>query len=73
VSAEDERPPAHRRLAPWLLLVPVLAWMFPWLYARANPKLGPFPFFVWYQFATSVGTGLVIGLVYVLRDRERGR
>lgn len=34
-----------------LLLIPVVALMWVSSYARETPKLGPFPFFFWYQFA----------------------
>jgi len=34
-----------------LLLIPLVALMWVSSYARETPKLGPFPFFFWYQFA----------------------
>ena len=50
-----------------LLALPIVAWLFPWVYARSEPKLGPFTFFIWYQFAVSVATGLLVGVVFLLR------
>jgi len=34
-----------------LLVIPIVALMWVSSYARETPKLGPFPFFFWYQFA----------------------
>ena len=58
-----------RRFAPLLLVLPVAAWLFPPLYARSSPRLGALPFFLWYQLAASVGTALVIAVVFVARPR----
>ncbi len=58
-----------RRLVPWLLAVPVLIWIYPPLYARQTPRLGAFPFFVWYQIAASLATGVLIAVVFLLRNR----
>ncbi len=49
----DTVPPASRSLltvAGVLLLVPIVALMWVSSYARVEPKLGGFPFFIWYQF-----------------------
>jgi hypothetical protein len=49
----DTNPPANRRLqtaAGVLLLLPVIALMWVGSYAKIEPKLGGFPFFIWYQF-----------------------
>ena len=34
-----------------LLAIPLVALLWASSYARETPKLGPFPFFFWYQFA----------------------
>jgi hypothetical protein len=73
---EDRGPPAAERrriraLAPLLLALPVAAWIVPSLYARTSPKLGALPFFLWYQIAASIGTGIVIAVVFLARKRER--
>jgi hypothetical protein len=47
-------PPTDRRklaLAVVLLAVPLVALLWVSSYDRETPKLGPFPFFFWYQFA----------------------
>jgi Protein of unknown function (DUF3311) len=49
----DTTPPANRSLltiAGVLLLLPIVALMWVSSYARIEPKLGAFPFFIWYQF-----------------------
>jgi hypothetical protein len=49
----DTTPPANRSLltvAGVLLLLPIIALMWVSSYARVEPKLGAFPFFIWYQF-----------------------
>ena len=49
----DTTPPANRNLlvvAGVLLLLPLVALMWVGSYAKAEPKLGAFPFFIWYQF-----------------------
>jgi hypothetical protein len=49
----DTTPPADRNLlaaAGVLLLLPIIALMWVGSYAKVEPKLGGFPFFIWYQF-----------------------
>ncbi|HMM94081.1 DUF3311 domain-containing protein [Phycicoccus sp.] len=53
VVDHDTVPPANKGLlavAGVLLLVPVVALLWVGSYSRVDPKLGPFPFFFWYQF-----------------------
>jgi hypothetical protein len=48
----DSTPPADRKLlgiAGVLLAVPVIALLWVGSYARVEPRLGGFPFFLWYQ------------------------
>jgi hypothetical protein len=48
----DTTPPASAgllALAGVLLLLPIVALMWVGSYAKVDPRLGPFPFFVWYQ------------------------
>jgi hypothetical protein len=47
-----------------LLAVPFAALLFPGLYAHAEPALGGFPFFYWYQFVWLLVTTAIIALVY---------
>jgi membrane protein implicated in regulation of membrane protease activity len=49
----DTIPPADTTLlavAGVLLLIPIVALMWVSSYAGVEPKLGGFPFFIWYQF-----------------------
>ena len=49
----DTTPPANKNLlavAGVLLLLPIVALMWVGSYTRVEPKLGGFPFFIWYQF-----------------------
>jgi hypothetical protein len=49
----DTDPPARTgllALAGVLLLVPIVALMWVGSYDRVEPRLGAFPFFIWYQF-----------------------
>lgn len=49
----DTTPPANRNLlagAGVLLALPLIALMWVGSYAKVEPKLGGFPFFIWYQF-----------------------
>ena len=49
----DTVPPARTgllALAAVLLVIPVIALMWVSSYSRDEPRLGGFPFFIWYQF-----------------------
>ena len=49
----DTVPPARKGLlvaAGVLLAIPVVALMWVDSYSKVEPKLGAFPFFIWYQF-----------------------
>ncbi|MFC7489680.1 MULTISPECIES: DUF3311 domain-containing protein [unclassified Knoellia] len=53
VVDHDTVPPANKKLlaaAGVLLLLPIVALMWVSSYARVEPKLWGFPFFIWYQF-----------------------
>ncbi len=53
-----------------LLLIPVLALIFPGLYNREDPTLFGFPFFYWYQLAwVFIATGI---LFFVYKVRKHG-
>lgn len=52
----------------WLLLLPVIAYIYPPWYARSTPDLAGIPFFIWYQFAWVVGGVAVTAFVYWFRD-----
>lgn len=53
VVDHDTVPPANKGLlaiAGVLLAIPIVALMWVSSYSRVDPKLGSFPFFMWYQF-----------------------
>lgn len=53
VVDHDTVPPANKGLlaaAGVLLLIPIVALMWVSSYARVEPRLWGFPFFIWYQF-----------------------
>lgn len=53
VVDHDTVPPANKRLlavAGVLLALPIVALMWVSSYAKVEPKLWGFPFFIWYQF-----------------------
>jgi len=53
----------------WLLVVPFVATLLPFLYNRAEPSLFGMPFFYWYQLAWVLITGCLLGfVVYATRD-----
>jgi hypothetical protein len=48
-----QAPPANKgllALAGFLLAIPIVALLLVGTYARDEPRLGGFPFFIWYQF-----------------------
>ncbi len=54
----------------WLLLIPVVALIFPGFYNRETPTLFGFPFFYWYQLAWVFLATAILGLVYQLRKHS---
>jgi Protein of unknown function (DUF3311) len=59
----------NKRNAYWLLILPFVATLLPFLYNRAKPELFGLPFFYWYQLAWVLLTGGLLGLVvYLTRD-----
>jgi hypothetical protein len=65
MAHNDSSPQSNKSL--WLLVIPVLALIFPTLYNRETPTLFGFPFFYWYQLAWVFLATAVLGLVYMLR------
>jgi hypothetical protein len=48
----------------WLLLLPLVATLFPPLYNEVDPRLFEIPFFYWYQLAAIAVSVLVTLVVY---------
>lgn len=70
----DQAPPADRRLlilAGVLLLVPMIALVPVGWYAKTDPELGAFPFFIWYQLALVFVCAGCTSLAYVLVKKAR--
>jgi hypothetical protein len=64
-SGTAAAPPARRRNgAYWLLLVPILAVLFPWIYDSRDPELIGLPFFYWYQLVWVPLSVVFTALVY---------
>ena len=66
---------AQRRLnvSPWslLLLLPLLATLFPMLYNREGPALADWPFFYWYQMVAIPFSVLMTLIVYRATKGDR--
>lgn len=70
----DKAPPADRRLqvlAGLVLLLPMIALVPVGWYARTTPKLGAFPFFIWYQMALVIFCVICTSIAYVLVTKAR--
>jgi hypothetical protein len=66
-NREDTEP---RRGSKWwllLLLLPYLGLLYPPIYARLQPELWGFPFFIWYQFLWVFIAVAITAVVYRLR------
>jgi hypothetical protein len=66
LSMDRDEQTSGSNKALWLLVIPVLALIFPGLYNRETPVLFGFPFFYWYQLAWVFLATAVLGLVYRL-------
>ncbi len=52
-----------------LLIIPLIATLWPPFYARSSPALSGIPFFYWYQFLWAILTVFITALVYfAVRD-----
>lgn len=70
----DEAPPANKAMlgiAGVLLIIPVIAILWVSTYSSETPKLGPFPFFIWYQMVWVLGTAVCTTIAYELVKRAR--
>jgi hypothetical protein len=63
-------------LAAVLLLIPVVGLLWVGSYARVEPSIAGFPFFIWYQFAwvflCSACTATALRVIRIARPRRRG-
>lgn len=63
----DKQPARTRPSLNWLLLIPVVAVVFPNFYNFVDPTIGGIPFFYWYQI---LWVFLTAGLTWFLLRRE---
>lgn len=63
-------PRSDRTAWAWLLLLPLVATLWPPLYNRRSPYLFGIPFFYWYQLA-AVGIGVVCTVIVYRRTRSQ--
>lgn len=49
-----------------LLIIPLIATLWPPFYARSDPMFSGIPFFYWYQFLWVIITVIITALVYSL-------
>jgi hypothetical protein len=69
---EQGGPPGPRETRwSWLLLVPLVGTLIPWIYNTRDPELGGVPFFYWYQMVWIPISVIVTVIVY--RATKRGR
>ncbi|MGI8647225.1 MAG: hypothetical protein DLM55_07020 [Acidimicrobiales bacterium] len=66
-----EKPRSDRSHWNWLLLIPIVIPLLPFLYNAADPKLGGFPLFYWAQLSFVALGCVTTTLVYQLTKRKR--
>jgi len=71
-ASEDAGPPARSDRHPlnWLLVLPLIATLYPPLYNRTTPELAGIPFFYWYQLAT-IAIGVTCTYVVYRATKQR--
>jgi hypothetical protein len=68
--ARSGKSPAIRRAVTVMLIVAIFGTLWVPIYARSLPKLGPFPFFYWYQLIwVPVAAGLCWICYLLLRTK----
>ena len=53
----------------WLLVLPLLATLFPPIYNEIDPRLFDIPFFYWYQLA-AIGVSVLVTLLVYTKTRS---
>jgi hypothetical protein len=73
-EGDGEGPPGPREARwSWLLIVPLLGTLFPFIYNTRDPELIGIPFFYWYQMLWIPISVLCTLVVYTKTRREPGR
>ncbi|PZG25266.1 hypothetical protein C1I98_34775 [Spongiactinospora gelatinilytica] len=69
------RPPARSDASPWnwLLVIPVILPLLPFLYNAEEPRLLGFPLFYWLQLAFIVAGVTATTIVYRVTRKRNGR
>ena len=70
----DTVPPANKGMlaaAGVCLVIPIIALMWVGTYAKDGPKLGAFPFFIWYQMMWVFITAALTYTAYLLVRKAR--
>ena len=59
----------QKRSSYWLLLllIPFIALLIPQFYNATSPEFAGIPFFYWYQLLWIILTGVLMGVVYLLK------
>ena len=65
--------PATRRTVAILLIAAIVGTLWVPIYARSMPKLGPFPFFYWYQLIWVPSTAVLCWIGYLLLRNKPAR
>ena len=60
------------RFVSLLLVIPYIAMLFVPSYNRIEPKLAEIPFFYWYQLSWIVLGALLLLVVYLVEERQKG-
>ena len=72
-EAHGEGPPGPREAGwSWLLIVPLLGTLFPFIYNTRDPELIGIPFFYWYQMVW-IPVSVICTLIVYSKTREPRR
>ena len=55
----------------WLLVIPLVGTLLPWLYNFVSPTIGGMPFFYWYQLLWIPISVVLTWIVFVATRNER--
>jgi cytochrome bd-type quinol oxidase subunit 2 len=69
--ARSRKSPATWTVVAILLAIAILGTLWVPLYARSAPKLGPFPFFYWFQLIWVPATAVLCWICYLLLRAKR--
>ena len=72
-STSSGKRPATLGVVAILLITAFIGALWVPIYARATPKLGPFPFFYWYQFILVPVTAMLTWVCYLLLKTRHAR